>query len=344
MDYRLLPIGLLFLLLLSLGCVAEEPATPTAEPGSYNRGVSVFILNEGTFQRGNASVSHYDKPTQTLTNGIFERSNGLPLGDVLQSVSPVGETAYLLVNNSGLIEQVEPATFRSLATIRTIRSPRYLLPLGDGRAYVSDFAANMLSILDLSSRQVIGTIALPGWTEQMVLLAGRVYVGSPQTAELLVVDPKSDQLVDRIPVGDFPTALLADKNQNLWVLCLGEDTSDGQGELYRLRPGDPAAARRWPVPAGDWSRLALNGRRDTLYLLNQSVYRLAIDAAEFPARPFLSAGSTPYGLGVDPVNGDIYIADAVDFQRPGRVYRFRADGAPVDTFGVGVIPNGFWFY
>ena len=54
-------------------------------------------------------------------------------------------------------------------------------------------------------------------------------------------------------------------------------------------------------------------------------------------------GRTYYGLGVDPVNSDVYVADAVDYMQSGVVYRLNATGEQIDKFTVGIIPNGFCF-
>lgn len=48
-----------------------------------------------------------------------------------------------------------------------------------------------------------------------------------------------------------------------------------------------------------------------------------------------------YGLTVDPDNGDVYVADAIDYQQQGIVYRYTADGDAVDEFYAGVTPGAF---
>ncbi len=50
-----------------------------------------------------------------------------------------------------------------------------------------------------------------------------------------------------------------------------------------------------------------------------------------------------YGLGIDPLSSEIYVADAIDFVQTGWVYHYLADKTPVDTFSVGIIPGAFCF-
>ena len=66
------------------------------------------------------------------------------------------------------------------------------------------------------------------------------------------------------------------------------------------------------------SEVQLNGTRDTLYWINRDVWRMPVAAEQLPVRPFLEYKETKYyGLTVDPDNGDVYVADAIDYQQQG---------------------------
>ena len=65
-------------------------------------------------------------------------------------------------------------------------------------------------------------------------------------------------------------------------------------------------------------------------------------AERLPVKPFLEQRETIYyGLTVDPTTGDVYVADAIDYQQQGKVYRFTSDGKLIDEFYVGIIPGAF---
>ena len=50
-----------------------------------------------------------------------------------------------------------------------------------------------------------------------------------------------------------------------------------------------------------------------------------------------------YGLGVDPVDGAIYVTDAKDFTNPGDVYIFEPNGTQRAKFTTDIIPRSFGF-
>ena len=54
---------------------------------------------------------------------------------------------------------------------------------------------------------------------------------------------------------------------------------------------------------------------------------MSVDADRVPVRQFLKYSNTIYyGLTVDPKNGDVYVADAIDYQQDGIVYRNTKEG------------------
>ena len=99
-------------------------------------GAGLFITNEGNFQYGNATLSYYDPATKQVQNEIFFRANGMKLGDVAQSMTIHDGTAYIVVNNSGIVFGIDPETFRIERVLRGIGSPRYIC-FNDSVAYVT---------------------------------------------------------------------------------------------------------------------------------------------------------------------------------------------------------------
>ena len=80
-----------------------------------------------------------------LQNEVFARANGMKLGDVAQSMTIHDGTAYIVVNNSGIVFGIDPETFRIERVIRGIRSPRYIC-FNDSVAYVTSVSYTHLTL------------------------------------------------------------------------------------------------------------------------------------------------------------------------------------------------------
>lgn len=71
-------------------------------------------------------------------------------------------------------------------------------------------------------------------------------------------------------------------------------------------------------------------------------YGISLPADKFPVKPFLPYNNTLYyGLTINPVNSEVYIADAIDYVQNGVVLRYSPDGELLDEFYVGIIPGAF---
>lgn len=205
----------------------EEPIKVSAS--------SVLILNEGNMGYGNASIDAYNPATGEIGASVFFNNNGRPLGDVLQSAMLLDGKVFLVVNKSSKIEVVNASDFKSLGSIQNLTSPRYILPISQNKAYVSDFKSNVIHIINPQSFSKIGSIPANGWIEKMTLAAGKVFACNAISDEVWVIDPLKDSVIKKIPVGVEPLEIVTDKNNDVWVLCTGGFEEDF-AQLLKIDP------------------------------------------------------------------------------------------------------------
>ena len=337
----------ILLLLLFFSCKKKEvgPQCPSCKEVVEVKTKEVLIACEGNFGWGNASISKYDPIEKNVTNAVFSSVNGYSLGDVAQSMELINGDLYVVVNNSGKIEVLDTATDAVKQTISGLTSPRYIEPVSLSKAYISDLYANKVSILDLSTHQVTGTINTGGWTENMVLFNDKVYITRPDSNFVLIADPTTDQITDTLVLSTGPNSLVVDKNNHLWVLCDG-GINKSLPALYEIDPNDNSILKSLLFSDINNSpgKLIINSQKGQLFYLNGNMYSLSIDETTLPQTPKIEvSGVNFYGLGIDPNNNNIYLTDPKDYIQKGLVYRYDSLSSLLDTFSTGIIPQAFWF-
>lgn len=324
---------------------------PAEEERFEVEGHGVLIVCEGNFNFGNASLSYYDTARSTVENSVFARSNGIPLGDVAQSAVVRNGRAYIAVNNSGIIFVVDTSTFRIVGTVEGLTSPRYIHFADDRKAYVTDLYDPRITIFDPVTLEITGHIDTGhASTEQMAQWGDLLYVCCwSYDDKVLVIDTRTDTVVDTITVGIQPAAAAADRNGKIWVLTDGGYEGSPYGyaapALFRIDAATRRVEREFTLAFGtSASALCTDADGSTLYFINNDIMRMPADADTLPAEPFIeSLGTIYYGLGVDPLTSELYVADAVDYMQSGVVRRYSARGELLDTFRTGVSPSAFGF-
>ena len=325
------------------------------EPEDFDVSSSgLFIVCEGNFQYGNGSLSYYDPIGRSVVNEVFFRANGFRLGDVAQSMTMGNGLGWVVVNNSHIIFAIDPVTFREVGRITGFTSPREMHFVSPTKAYVTQLWDNRIFIVDPLAYRITGYITVPGMmfdqgsTEEMVQIGNHVYCNCwSYQKKIIRIDTRTDSVDGEIEVGVQPKSLVSDCLGRLWTLTDGGYEGNPVGyeaaSLYCIDTETFEVERQFQFRrTDDPSGLAINGTGDTIYWINRDVWRMDVRAARPPVRPFLEERSTRfYGLTVDPIRSDVYVADAIDYQQQGMIYRFTGLGQPVDSFYVGITPGAF---
>ncbi len=331
---------------LNLSC-EKDNTKPEKDGPNISNGKGVFILNEGNFGWGNASISYYDKEADTIYHDIYSEANSESLGDVLNSATIYNDHIYMVVNNSGKIVVAKTNTMERTAVIEGLVSPRHLVPVSGGRAFVSDLFGNHIRIIDTENESITGEIPIEGWTEQIAVVNNKLYATAVQANYLYEIDTQAEQLTDSLFLPPGPSALATDKEGKLWVLSGGEAMFKTSASLYRLDTEKLEVIRHIKLPESPmiYFDIAFCPEGETLYILGDNVY--STNAAD-PAGSVDLFIESPAGfmssIGIDPYNGDIYIADPVDYEQPGRMLIYDSQGQHKVTHKTGIIPGGFSFY
>ncbi len=347
-------IILLFCTLLFLSCSKDkEFGEVNTENTNYIYGKGVFIVNEGNYTNGNGSVSFYNFYTNKIYNGIFDAANKRPLGDVPVSMEIINGMIYLVVNNSGKIEVVNPDDFKSVKTISGFSSPRFILPVNNTKAYVSDLRSNYISVLDLQTNTIIKQIYCGKSTDRMLKYNNKVfvcnwseyYVKAPNNT-VQIIDSDLDKLIDSVKVGKEPNSLVLDKQNRLWVLSSGGYNNEEIPELNCINTNSLQIEKKilFAIKYLSPVNLCINQSKDSLWYINNNIYSITINDNQLPATPLIyKKNRLFYSLEVNAPNSELYISDAIDYNQNGYIYRFTPQGSVIDSLRAGIIPGYFCF-
>lgn len=348
--YRLALATALLPLALTSCTKDDEPAA--LDVGSA--GNNAYVLNEGNYTRANAAVSLFNKATKALNPDIFRAVNQADLGDVVQSMTVVGNRGYVVVNNSNKIEVVGLPDFKSVATIGGVQQPRYLLVAGPANtAYVTEwrggpspapYTAGRISRLDLTTNAVVSSQPTGTNPGRPVLANGRLYVPCYNDNTVSVFEAATGAALPTVALpSPSPNSAVADASGQVWVLCEG-DYAATPGALLRL----PAAGSNAPILSLLFAGSGATGLRvspdgqQLYYSYNGAEYRMSVTAMALPAVPLIRRNF--YGFDIDPATGILYGCNATDYATPGSVVRYQSNGTLLDSAVVKISPNGVVFY
>jgi YVTN family beta-propeller protein len=330
------------------GCLKDPTGVQPVLPVPSARGL--YVLNEGIFGQGNASLSYYDLATLQMTNDLFAAVNGRLLGDVGNQIVSRGKVGYIVVNNSDRIEIIELSTGRSLGAIATGAgtSPRQLAFLNDSLALLTNLYDNSVSILDVQSRAVVQRIPVGNNPEGIALASGKAYVansGFGVGRTVSVIDVAARQVVRVLAVMDNPAGVAVSPGGCVYVVCGGSygdfsnPLDDTPARIAVIDP-DHDVVRDSILLGGHATSLAIGG--DGFGYVPTSERVVKIDTRAHRAVGTFLEG-TFYGVAVDEVTGDVYLTDPGSYTQPGKLLVFSAFGEFRAQYTVGLIPGSMAF-
>ena len=365
-------IGYIYIVLAGLlfgGCSKDEP--DGKEPTFEAKEESLVVVNSGNFNSSNASLTVWNQETGSQNN-VFASVNGFKLGDVAQSATVHGDLLWVVVNNSNIVFALDKYTFKEKGRIDSgIVSPRYIHFVSDDKAYITQMYSDKIAIVNPKKFSVTGYISVSstpgsdGSSEEMVQVGDYVYVNLWSYGKSIdKIDTKTDKVVEQYIVGIQPCSIVKDHHDNIWTLCDGggwEENPIGYEAPslieFNLNPGIVGSTwerkRAFELPLGaSVSNLCTNGIGTRLYfLVNEynaegknvgGVYMLDL-TEQYPSfKIVVPAGDRYlYCMTVSPITEQIFVADVLDYEQPGVVYRYTSEGRQLGTFDAGIIPTSY---
>jgi len=340
------------LLAISIGFYACDPTKVETKQVSG----SVYVVCEGNFNAANGAISVYNEGSKLAQVDIYKDKNGVPLGDLVQSLTFDGDKGYIVVNNSNKLEIVDASTFASKGVINGLKLPRYFAKVGNNKAYVTEYVSYLengrVAVIDLASNTVSKTIQAGYLPENLLVHDSKIFVSNNGGNTISVINPNTDAVENTITVAGAPARMAVDANGKIWVLCRGTKSyksdfsidlaNSTAGALVRFDPTTLALETTISLAnvADSPSNLMINSTGDKLYYLNGAVFEQSINAMAINTTPLINRNF--YGLGIQPSTGTIYVG-TFGFISNQKLIRYNTNGVALDSAEVGIGPREFVF-
>ena len=335
-------LGFLIFVSACVDAPTESPSDFTPAPTSR----IALVLNEGLFQRNNATLTYYEIDSNRAFTDFFERQVGRRLGDTGNDLAQYGGKIYIVVNVSSTVEVLDARTFNSLGTVLLFngtqpRQPRHIAFYGRN-AFVSCFDGTV-AVIDTASLAVTQNIQVGSYPEGVAVQNGKLYVANSgglnfpnYDSTVSIIDLNSLTEIKRLTLRINPTAVAADRYGNVYVISNGNYST----VPMRLLVIDSARDTLKKIYDFDASRIAIH---DSLAFVasNNSVKLLDIKNDRMLNANLIAPSNFQilYGISIDKARRELYCADAKNYVVSGEMKVFDFNGQFKRSFQTGLIPS-----
>ncbi len=342
-----------------------------------NEPIGMYLLNEGNMGSNKATIDYLDFCNGTYIRNIYGEHNPnviKELGDVGNDIQVYGNRLYAVINCSHKVEVMDLRTCRRIGQI-DIPNCRYIRFHGD-KAYISSYVgpvsidpnAQLGAIfeVDTATLRITRQVTVGYQPEEFEIIGNHLYVANSggyrapdYDSTLSVIDLQDFRQVKKIPVCVNPHRVRKDQYNRLWITSRG-DHKDVQPQLVCLSPiansllpitNAPTASEMVIINdsmyyyGSHWSDETMSNQitysvfniHDTLPFKEQEVgSSLITDGTDKNIK-------IPYGIQVNPYNGDIYITDAKNYVSSGQLHCYSREGKRKWSVRTGDIPAHMCF-
>ena len=345
---------------------------------AQNEPIGMYLLNEGNMGSNKATIDYLDFSKGIYIRNIYgERNPNVikELGDVGNDIQVYGNRLYAVINCSHKVEVMDLHTCRRIGQI-DIPNCRYIRFHGD-KAYISSYVgpvsidpnAQLGAIfeVDTATLRITRQVTVGYQPEEFEIIGNYLYVANSggyrapdYDSTLSVVDLTDFRQVKKIPVCVNPHRVRKDQYNRLWITSRGNH-KEVQPRLVCFQPLHPTPYTLHHISP---SEMVIFG--DSMYfygahwsdetMSNQITYGVFNIQSQIPNNPypisniqsFITDGTEknikiPYGIQVNPYNGDIYITDAKNYVSSGQLHCYSREGKRKWSVRTGDIPAHMCF-
>lgn len=338
--------------------------------------IGMYLLNEGNMGSNKATIDFADFANATYARNLYPERNPTvikELGDVGNDIQIYGSKLYAVINCSHKVEVMDA---HSLVRIGQIDIPNCrFIRFADGNAYVSAYVGPVaidpeaqpgaVYRVDTATLTITAKTTVGYQPDELEILGKYIYVANSggyrapnYDNTVSVIEINSMRQVQKIPVAINLHRIRKDKYGKLWVTSRGNQSSIPSRlfvmEKQKTDSYEMSVTDTLDIPC---SEMCIQG--DSLYFYSLawdntdgknivSYGIIDIRTRQLLTNHFITDGSekeieTPYGIQVNPQNGDIYITDAKNYVSSGMLHCYSNEGKRKWSIRTGDIPAHMTF-
>ncbi|EOR94955.1 hypothetical protein ADIARSV_1916 [Arcticibacter svalbardensis MN12-7] len=317
------------------------------EPTAERQGI--YVLSQGGINLNNSTLSYFDYDNRAFTFDQFNKVNNRGLGDTGNDVQVYGSKMYIVVNVSSTIEVVNARTAVSIKKIdvkngTTARQPRSIV-FDKNKAFISCFDGTV-AVMDTASLTIDKYITVGRNPEGMAIANGKLYVansgglGWPNNYDktVSVIDLTTLTETKKITVVDNPGSVVADQYGDVYVLSVGNYTTINASMAIIDSKTDVVKSQK-DFTSGS---IAISGDYAYITKWDGTVQLFNVKTELLEKENFISDGTSitsPYGVAVDDISGEVFVTDAKNYSTNGEVFCFDKTGTLRYRINVGISPS-----
>ena len=328
------------------------------DPFEYGSNVALpehrgLVLNEGSFQKNNASIAFFDAAMDTTTkaaNDLYLIQNKKQLGDTSQDLIVEDNNIYVSVYGSSYVAKLNKAGIEQARKSfgSDLGQPRYLAEC-DGVIYVTTYGGYVVK-LNANALSVVAKVTVGKAAERIDEEDGILYVACGNTLDgvpdnrMFIIDTKNftDNAVKSIDVCDN-TQLVCATDNYVFIQGYGADWTNTPLWVYDIKSGKAE-------DTGEYATYVIEGENDnkafavfsktdwetyetinTYFVYDASTKTKTDVTSKITSAASALANATIYSLSKGE-NGSFYITTSLYSAGNGTVYHFDSNYKLLGSF------------
>jgi len=329
---------LIFIISISIYSCSENlltnPIVKTTE--------GVFILSEGGGTPATSKLSYYNSNKDSFYVNIANPSNlGLYPDGMIKYNNNLYVTEQGNYYSAGKIYKCD--LNGTIISQKSFGLNPYSLTISNNKIYVTNGPASNVTVLDINTLDVIKSIAVGVYPQEILSFNNRVYVcntskyGGAQDSTVTVIDAINDAVINTIRVKKDPAGL-AVINNKLVIGCPGPANT---GKLFILETANFTMADTINLVNGFSKDISIDNVNNKIYFISNSGDIIEYNLSNKTEMKIITAPTSSfiYGYAFDANNKRHFLLDAKTFMISGEFLIYNSTGQFQESFATGIAPR-----